>query len=75
MDFQNKFRNIVPLSSGFMLTSIIGFLISMYYIYPQSKTWGFTLALFFMIMLISSLISMAHSPGDWPLNKKIKSKK
>lgn len=70
MDFQDKFRNIFPLSSGFMLTSIIGFLVSSYYVYSKSKPWGFTLMLFFMIMLVSSLISMAHSPGEWPIRKK-----
>ena len=62
MDFQDKFRNIVPLSSGFMLTSIIGFIVAMYYIYPQSKTWGFTLALFFMIVVVVVILA---SSREW----------
>ncbi len=45
-----------------MLTSIIGFLISIYFVMKLSSTWGFTLALFFAIMFISSIISMTHAP-------------
>ncbi|MBI2661579.1 hypothetical protein HYX09_04940 [Candidatus Woesearchaeota archaeon] len=67
---EEGFKNVFPLSSGFMLTSILGFLISGYYVYPRSMPWGFTFMLFFMIMLIASLISMAHSPGEWPIRKK-----
>ena len=50
-----------------MLTSIIGFLISAFYILPSSKTWGFTFVLFFTLMFIASLISMTYAPSEWPL--------
>lgn len=50
------------LSAGFMLTSIIGFLISAFFVYKISLTWGFTLMLFFAIMFISSIISMTKAP-------------
>ena len=63
---QNKF-NIAPLSSAFMLTSIVGALISAFYILPNSRTWGFTFVLFFTLMFVASLISMTYSPTDWPL--------
>lgn len=53
---------IVPLSSGFMLTSIIGAIISAVYVYDVSKTLGFTFFLFFTIMFIASLISMTYAP-------------
>ena len=53
---------VVPLSSGFMLSSIVGAIISGIYIYPKSPSWGFTLLLFFTIMLISSFVSMTYAP-------------
>jgi len=59
--------NIAPLSGSYMITSIVGFLISAFYILPNSKNWGFTFVLFFTLMFIASLISMTYAPGDWPL--------
>jgi len=50
------------LSAGFMLTSIIGFLISVFFVNGLSETWGFTFMLFFSIMFISSMISMTKAP-------------
>jgi len=49
------------LSAGFMLTSIIGFFISIYYVMKLSLTWGFTFTIFFVLMFISSIISMTHA--------------
>ena len=64
---ENKELNVAPLSAGYMLTSIVGFLISAFYVMPKSNTWGFTFVLFFTLMFIASLISMTYAPGDWPL--------
>lgn len=50
------------LSAGFMLTSIIGFLISIFFINGISETWGFTFMLFFFIMFVASMISMTKAP-------------
>lgn len=50
-----------PLSAGFMLTSILGFFISIWLIMGLSTTWGFTFTLFFVIMFIASLISMTKA--------------
>ena len=66
--------NVAPLSGGYMLTSIVGFLISAFYILPNSATWGFTFVLFFTLMFVASLISMTYSPSDWPLRMDIKKK-
>lgn len=71
----NKELNVAPLSGGYMITSIVGFLISAFYIMPKSSSWGFTFVLFFVLMFIASLISMTCASGDWPLKmdrKKIK---
>jgi len=62
--------NIAPLSGGYMITSIVGFLISAFYVLPNSKTWGFTFVLFFVLMFVASLISMTYAPTDWQLKIK-----
>ena len=65
---------VVPLHGSFMLTAIVGFLISALYVYKQldNKTWGFTFMLFFVLMFIASLISMTSAPVMPELDKKIK---
>ncbi len=48
-----------------MLFSIIGFLISVFYIAPTfSLSWGFTFSLVFFMMFISSVISMSHIAAE-----------
>ena len=70
--------NVAPLSGGYMLTSIVGFLVSIFLVEPTlskyfgsgssaPKTWAFTLVLFFVLMFVASLISMTYAPTDWPL--------
>ena len=51
-----------PLSSSFMVTSLIGLLISVYIIFPRSTDFGIASILVFIVMLISSLISMHKAP-------------
>ena len=62
-----KQLNVAPLSGGYMITSIVGFLISAFYVLPNSSKWGFTFVLFFTLMFVASLISMTYAPNDWPL--------
>ncbi len=57
-----QLKNVVPLSSGYMLTSIVGYLVSAVYVYPSSQKWGMTLILFFGLMFAASLISMTYAP-------------
>lgn len=54
----------VPFSSGFMLTSILGFFISVLFVMNLSLTWGFTFALVFVIMFVASIINMSHLEAD-----------
>ncbi|MGV8141608.1 MAG: hypothetical protein ACP5NW_04175 [Candidatus Woesearchaeota archaeon] len=49
------------LSAGFMLTSIVGFLISVFFVWNISMTWGFTFGLFFAATFIASIISMTKA--------------
>ncbi len=68
------FYRVVPLSAGFMLTSIVGFLVTVFYVYPYvdklfsgsvwMKSLAFAILLFFVIMFISSIISMTLAPID-----------
>ena len=52
----------VPLKGSFMVTAILGFFISLYFVYPQSKNYGFAFMLVFVAMFIASIISMAKAP-------------
>jgi len=55
---------VVPLSSSFMLTSILGFLISVFFVMQISISWGFTFALVFVIMFIASIINMSQLEAE-----------
>jgi len=50
------------LSAGFMLTSIIGFFVSAFFVMKLNDTWGFLFCLFFTMMFVSSVISMTKAP-------------
>ena len=52
----------VPLKGSFMVTAILGFFISMYYVYPQNKNYGVSFLLIFLAMFVASLVSMAKAP-------------
>ena len=57
-------QNVAPLKGGFMITSMVGFLISAIYVFDASPRWGFTFALFFTLMFVASLISMTYGPDE-----------
>ena len=65
--------SVAPLSGGYMITSIAGFLISVFWVLPKSAKWGFTFLVFFGMMFVSSVISMTYAPVD--VDYKIKRKK
>ncbi len=54
--------NIAPLNSAFLVTSIIGFLISVFYLPQYSQTWAFTFGFIFITMFVASMISMVRGP-------------
>lgn len=47
-----------------MLTSIIGFMVSTMFVMKISVTWGFTFAVFFVIMFIASIVSMSNMDAE-----------
>lgn len=51
-----------PLKNSFMAFSMLGILISVYYIYPLSQNFGLAFLLVFLAMFIASLISMTKAP-------------
>ena len=54
-----------PLPSGFMFTAIVGFFITIYFWNILGESFGFTFALFFILLFIASIISMTYaSPED-----------
>lgn len=56
-----KFK-VAPLSGSFMITAIVGFLVSMLFVFKMSATWGVTFMIFFAVMLIAAIISMTKAP-------------
>lgn len=64
VDFMLQHFKAAPLSSSFMLASIVGFLISILYVWNLNKSFGFTFSLIFIVMFIAALISMSHAPVD-----------
>jgi hypothetical protein len=56
--------NVASLKGGFMITSIVGFFISAYYVYDISNTWGLTFLIFFTLMFVASMISMTYGPDN-----------
>ena len=64
-----------PLNTTFLVSSIIGFLISVIYLPKFSLTWAFTFGLVFFIMFIAAMMSMARATPDGqllPIPKRIK---
>lgn len=51
-----------PLKGSFMITAILGFLISAYYVYPQSTNFGLAFMIVFAVMFVASLVSMTKAP-------------
>ncbi|HME87268.1 MAG TPA: hypothetical protein VKE88_02550 [Candidatus Nanoarchaeia archaeon] len=54
--------NFAPLPSGFMAVSILGLFIVAIYRETLQLPWTFTLSLFFIILFISSFISLHYGP-------------
>lgn len=51
-----------PLKGSFMVTAILGFLISAYWVYPKSPRYGIAFMIVFGAMFVASIISMSKAP-------------
>lgn len=61
-------RRWTPLSTGFMLTSIIGFFVSLLYVQKFSLPMSVAFAVVFLCMFLASLISMDRASPDAQLH-------
>jgi hypothetical protein len=57
-----KHWHAVPLKGSFMATALLGFIVSIYWVYPQSMNYGISFMIVFGAMFIASLISMTKAP-------------
>ena len=71
---KKKFQ-FAPLNSAFMATSMLGAVISIMYVYPNSFDWGVAFTLIFVIMFIASLVSMSTTDPDTFISMERKEKK
>jgi len=53
---------VAPLSGGFMLMSIFGFLFAALFLSKYSSTWSFAIGFISAIMFFASMISMTKAP-------------
>jgi phosphate/sulfate permease len=53
-----------PLNSGLMLTSMLGFLLTSFYVWPASKSFGLAFGIVFVGMFIASIVSMTYGPSE-----------
>lgn len=51
-----------PLPTSFMLTAILGFIVSALWVFPISYNWGLTFLIIFTLMFITSIINMSKAP-------------
>lgn len=55
---------MTPLPHEYMLIGVIGFFVSVFLINDWSRTWAFAFGLFFLLLVIASLVSMMGSEID-----------
>jgi len=61
---QKKEVKFTPLSGGYMISTMLGFLISVVYVWKLSPSWGLAFAIAFAVMFIASLLSMTYADPD-----------
>ena len=59
-----------PLSSSFLAAAILGLLVSAFYLPQFSVDWAFALGLVFVLMIISSFVSMMRADPARQLGSK-----
>jgi len=55
-------RKVAPLNASFMVSAILGFLISVIYVRKIDVSWATAFAIVFLIMIVAALISMVKAP-------------
>ena len=57
-----------PLSTSFMLVSMLGILFSTFVVWGKNMTWGFTLTLLFTIWFLASVYNFTHLEDETVLD-------
>ncbi len=57
-------KKVAPLHASFMLLSILGLIISLFYIVKVSLDFGLAFGIVFFLMFIASVISMTRASPD-----------
>lgn len=73
-----KKMQYIPLTGGYMATSMMGFLISIIYVYnfsESSKPWGIAFATVFAAMFIASIGTMTRADPESYVYVETKTKK
>ena len=55
---------VAPLSGGFLIAGIVLLFTAILKIWPVSRSWGFTMILFSVVLITSSLISMNYADAQ-----------
>lgn len=71
---KRKFQ-YAPISGAYMGTSILGLLISLFFVYKHYPDWGIAFSIIFTIMFIASIISMTVADPDEFIELETKNKK
>jgi hypothetical protein len=53
-----------PLTASFMLVSMLGFFVSVFYIWDISTDWGFAFAFVFTTFFVASVYNFTHAPDE-----------
>ncbi len=61
-----------PLPGSFMLTAILGFLVSAIWVTKQNYNWGVAFMIVFSLMFIASIISFTRAPieEEWAMERR-----
>ena len=57
-----KSFRVAPLKGSFMITAMLGFLISVIYVWDLNRAYASAFAVVFAIMFIASIVSMSYAP-------------
>ena len=77
MDDKQPKSFIPPLSGGYMASSMLGFIISIVFVFQYSRPFGTAFALVFAAMFFAAIKSMTYTPPELfvEIEKKIEPKK
>ena len=53
-----------PLHASFMITAMLGLILSLVFVWDYSETWSIAFAMVFFCMFVASMIAMRHANPD-----------